>query len=98
MAADAVAVAPDIYKVVLENDRVRVLDARGQPGDKTELHSHPAMVAIAITECHLRFGFPDGQTADAELKPGEAIYLEPVEHTTEIRGTGAVQMVLVELK
>jgi quercetin dioxygenase-like cupin family protein len=98
MAGDPVAVAPHIYKVVLENDRVRVLDARGKPGDKTELHSHPAMVAIAITDCNLRFGFPDSQTADAELKPGEAIYLDPVEHTAEIMGTSDVQMLLIELK
>jgi hypothetical protein len=91
-------VAPHVYKVVLENDRVRVLEARGKPGDKTELHSHPAMVAIGITDCNLRFGFPDGQTMDAELKPSEAIFLEPVEHTTEIMGTGDAKMLLIELK
>ena len=98
MAADPVVVAPHIYKVAMENDRVRVLEARGTPGDKTEFHSHPAMVAIGVTECHLRFGFPDGQIVEADLRPGQAIYLDPVEHTTEIMGTEAVQMVLVELK
>jgi hypothetical protein len=70
MAADPVVIAPHIYKVVMEYDRVRVLDARGAPGDKTAFHPHPATVAIGVTECHLRSGFPDGQTAEAELRPG----------------------------
>ena len=98
MTRDAVTVAPHIYKVVLENDRVRVLEVRAKPGDRTELHSHPAMVAIAITDGKFRFGFPDGQSAEAELKLGEAMYLDPVEHTTEITGTGEVHALLVELK
>lgn len=62
------------------------------------MHAHPAMVAVAITDCTFRFGFPDGQTADAELKPSEAMYLDPVEHTTEIRGTGEAHLLLIELK
>ena len=42
---DAVKVAPHVYKVALENDRVRVLETRMKPGDKTSMHSHPAVVA-----------------------------------------------------
>jgi quercetin dioxygenase-like cupin family protein len=98
MAGDAVTVAPHVYKVMLENDRVRVLEARAKPGDKTEMHSHPAQVAIALTDCQLRFTSPDGQTMEAELTAGQAIYLPAVEHTTEIMGTTEAQMVLVELK
>ena len=98
MARDAVATAPHVYKVVLENDRVRVLEVRGQPGDKTELHSHPAMVVIAITDGTFRFGFPDGQTVEAELKAGQAMYQEAVEHTAEITGSSEIRALLVELK
>ena len=98
MTGDAVSVAPHVYKVVLENDRVRVLEARAKPGDKTELHSHPAQVAIAITAGQFRFTSPDGQTMEAELKAGQAMYLPPVEHTTEITGTTEANMLLVELK
>ncbi|HEX2170445.1 MAG TPA: hypothetical protein VHF65_09110, partial [Nitrososphaera sp.] len=38
---DAVKVAPDSYKVVLENDAVRVLEVRIKQGTKSEMHSHP---------------------------------------------------------
>ena len=98
MPGDAVAVAPHFYKVVLESDRVRVLEFRGTPGDKTELHSHPAMVAIALTDGKYRFTSPDGQTMDVELTAGQAMYLDAVEHATEIAGTTEAHGLLVELK
>jgi quercetin dioxygenase-like cupin family protein len=98
MPRDALTVAPHFYKVVLENDRVRVLEARGKPGDKTEMHSHPAQVVIALTDGKFRFTSPDGQTVEAELKAGQAMYLEPVEHATEIMGPTESHNVLVELK
>jgi quercetin dioxygenase-like cupin family protein len=98
MPRDAVTVAPRVYKVVLENERVRVLEARGKPGDKTELHAHPAQVVIAITDGKFRFTAPDGQAIEAELKAGQVMYLDPVEHTTEITGTTESHNLLVELK
>ena len=98
MSGDAVAVAPQMYKVVLENEQVRVLEVRGKPGDKTALHTHPALVAIAITDGKYRFGSPDGESTDAELKAGQAMFFDRVEHTTEIRGTADVHILLVELK
>ncbi len=98
MADDAVTVAPHLYHVVLENDRVRVLDVRGKPGDKTDMHAHPAQVAIAISDGNYRFTLPDGHTIDAELKAGQVMYLDPVEHMTEIRGTTEAHALLVELK
>ena len=98
MPNDAVTVAPHFYKVVLENDRVRVLEVRAHPGVKTEMHSHPACVAIALTDGQFRFTSPEGQTMEAELKAGQALYLDPVEHTTEIMGTTESHVVIVELK
>ena len=97
-AADAVTVAPHIYKVVLENDRVRVLEVRGRPGDRTEMHSHPANVAIAITGGKYRFTSPDGRAVEAELKAGQAMYFDAVEHAGEFTGDGESHAVLVELK
>ena len=98
MTADAVTVAPDVYRVVLENDRVRVLEARADPGAKTEMHTHPSQVAIAIIDGRFRFSSPDGESVEVELKAGEVMYLDPVEHTTEILGTKEAHVILVELK
>jgi quercetin dioxygenase-like cupin family protein len=98
MAADAVKAAPETYKMLLENARVRVLEVRGKPGFKTAMHSHPAHVGVAIRDGKFRFTTAGGQRVDAELKAGQALYLDPVEHTTEIMGTGEAHVIIVELK
>lgn len=98
MPGDAVTVAPHAYKAVLENDRVRVLEFRGKPGDKTAMHSHPSCVAIGITDGKYKFTLPDGQSIEAEVKAGQAMYLDAVEHTTEVMGTSEAQALIVELK
>jgi len=41
MAGDAVA--PNLYKVLFENNRVRVLVTRYGPGVTSESHSHPGL-------------------------------------------------------
>ena len=43
--ADPAKVAAGAYKVVLENDQVRLLEVRGKTGTKIPLHVHPAYVA-----------------------------------------------------
>ena len=97
MPGDAITIAPHFDKVVLENDRVRVLEFRGTPGDKTELHSHPTIVAIALTDGKYRFTSPESQTTDVELTAGQAMYLDAVEHAMEIAGTTEARGLLVEL-
>ena len=41
MQEDPVQVAPNNYKVVFENGRVRVLSFHGRPGNRWGLHAHP---------------------------------------------------------
>ena len=41
LAQDPMKVAPNNFKVLLENDQVRVLDFHSKPGDKIGMHSHP---------------------------------------------------------
>ncbi|PYJ67167.1 MAG: hypothetical protein DME76_15800, partial [Verrucomicrobia bacterium] len=43
-AQDPVKTSPQYYKVLLENDQVRVLEYRLKPGEKEPTHSHPAGV------------------------------------------------------
>lgn len=45
---DAMTAAPDHHRVLLENDRVRVLDACLAPGDTTPMHEHrwPAVLHV----------------------------------------------------
>ena len=38
---DPVKVASNVYKFIMENDRVRVLEVVFKRGDKTVIHDHP---------------------------------------------------------
>ena len=48
LAQDVMTVAggPETHKVVLDNDQVRMLDVRIQPGQKVAMHSHPPIPSI----------------------------------------------------
>jgi beta-alanine degradation protein BauB len=98
MAEDAVKVAPEIYKVVLENDQVRVLEVRMAPGAKTDVHGHPALVAIMLEAGKVRFSESGGETTELELPAGQPIYLPATEHTSENTGDSELHGYLVELK
>jgi quercetin dioxygenase-like cupin family protein len=95
---DAVKVAPDSYKVLLENDQVRVLEARIKQGAKAEMHSHPRSVAICLNDQRLKFTFPNGKSEDADLKRGQTVWLDGISHAVENIGTEDVSSVVVELK
>jgi beta-alanine degradation protein BauB len=95
---DAVKVAPDSYKVLLENDQVRVLEVRIKQGAKSEMHSHPRSVAICLNDQRLKFTFPNGKSEDADLKRGQAVWLDALSHAVENIGTEDVSSVVVELK
>lgn len=90
--------APHVYSVVEENEHVRILNTVMKPGDKTEMHGHPNLVAVCITDGKYRFTSPDGQTMEVELKAGMAMCFPAAEHETENIGTAEGQVILVELK
>jgi len=48
VSADPTETDPDKYKVVFENDRVRVLEYRDKPGDRTSPHRHPDSVMYTL--------------------------------------------------
>jgi len=45
---DPTSTDPSLYKVVLENDRVRVLEYRDRPRHRTHPHGHPDSVMVTF--------------------------------------------------
>jgi len=45
---DAMLAAPEHHEILLENDRVRVLDTRLAPGDRTPIHTHKSSAALYV--------------------------------------------------
>src|SRR5690349_18269986 len=61
LAQDAAAVAPRSFRVVLENDRVRVLEYKSRPGLGVcgeGMHSHPDHVTVSLTGAKLKVTTP----------------------------------------
>ena len=98
MSGDAVSVAPQHYTVLLENDRVRVLESHMPAGEENQMHSHPAVVAIGLEGGSVQFTIPGGQTMEATLNAGEAMYMDAAEHATKNVGSSDIRVILVELK
>ena len=98
MAQDPVPLYPYNYKVLLENDRVRVLDFQLRKGAKENFHAHPAAVTYVLSGFKIRFTFPDGTTRIREAKAGEVFYGEPLIHASENIGDTDAHGLLVEMK
>lgn len=97
-AQDMVKVAPKSCKVLLDNDRVRVLRVVTKPGEKLEMHSHPANMVYAISSGKAKFTSTDGKSEERELKAGQAIWSDAVTHSSENVGTAPTRVLVIELK
>ena len=98
MAQDAAKVAADVCKVILENDRVRVLDFWVKPGQKVAMHSHPAAITYFITGGKMKTTMTDGKTTETETKAGDVRWGDPVTHANENIGAAESHVIVVELK
>ena len=46
---------PDKYKVIFENNKMRVLDVHLKPGGKSPMHSHPNYLVYSFTNGSVKF-------------------------------------------
>ena len=95
---DPLVVNSKTIALKLENDRVRVLEATLKPGDREQVHSHPAYVIYVIEGGKVRTHGLDGTAVEAEFKTGDVIYRDPVTHWAENIGKTTIRLELVELK
>ena len=98
LAQDPVKVAPNNHKVLLENDRVRVLEFRSKPGEKIGMHSHPDCIVYVFAAAKTKFTSPDGKITERESKAGDTTWRAAETHASEYIGTGEAHALLVELK
>jgi quercetin dioxygenase-like cupin family protein len=97
-AQDAAKVDPKHYTVVSENDQVRILKVHYGPHEKSVMHSHPATVAVFVTDAKGQFTFPDGKKEAFASKAGESQYSAGTTHLPENTGDNAMDVIVVELK
>ena len=95
--SDPVATNPELYSVVFENPRVRVLRYHDQPGDRTLPHSHPDSVMVTMSSFERQLVQGD-RSVNVHLPAGEVRWLDAQEHSgVNVGGTDTVTF-FVELK
>ena len=98
MAQDLVKMMPNDVKVIVDNDRVRVLDVLHKPAVKEPMHSHPAYVSVYLSATRVKVTTPDGKTVEKDRKAGEVAWSEAVTHALENIGTADQHVIVIELK
>ena len=82
MSLDPVETNPDHYKVIFENDRVRVLEYTDNPGDHTTPHQHPDSVMYTLSAFERRLIRGD-QSRNVRMEPGRVNWIAAQEHSGE---------------
>jgi quercetin dioxygenase-like cupin family protein len=92
-------VSPEIYKVLFENDRVKVLKATFEPGKSDKMHNHFPMTAYVASGGKVEVTLPDGTVNERNIPSGATIH-NPKKDTHQVKNIGdsIVEVYLVERK
>lgn len=105
-ALDAMTEAPDHHAVLLENGKVRVLDTRVEPGQRTPVHAHewPAALYVLSWSDFVRYDvhgnvLVDSRTFPARPTVGSALWGDPIgPHHVENVGSEVLHILAIEIK
>ena len=98
-AIDAVQASPANFKVLLENEQVRVLEYTLEPGEKDQWHTHPAKVSYVVSGGKVLVHRENGETIISEEPIGTASWMNAVgKHYVENTGKTTIKVILTEVK
>jgi hypothetical protein len=98
LAQDPTKVAPEVYKVVVDNPTVRVLRVSLPAGAKAAMHQHPDHLVIPLSADKVKFTGPDGKSTDSALAAESATFIPAGSHTSTNIGSATVDAIVVEFK
>lgn len=88
----------DKYRVLLDNERVRVLRYHDEPGARTQLHHHPDFVMYVLAPFRRQLTFADGTKRVRAFSAGEVAWMPAQSHIGENIGATPTDVLLVEMK
>jgi hypothetical protein len=95
---DVVQIAPKLYVVDRENEKVRILRAK-LPGEaNVSLHDHRSGILVAVTDVHLRLRTPDKKSFDLHVPAGETRWLDGDNHTEQNLNNRPCEFLFIEMK
>jgi quercetin dioxygenase-like cupin family protein len=96
---DVLQSAARAYKLLMENEKVRVLEIRLKPGEKAPMHNHPHdHVVYVMNAARFKLTFSDGKSGSFDLKAGQTLWMDAGSHATENIGTSEGHNLVVEVK
>lgn len=97
-AQDAAKVDPEHYKVVVDNDKVRVLRINYDPGEESKMHSHPEGVVVFMSETKGKMKTENGESMDMNMNKGDIMWTEEAKHQPKNVGDNPFEVIQIELK
>jgi hypothetical protein len=96
---DVLKVIPENYKLIIDNQFVRVLEARIPAGTEEKPHRHLKGVSVALTEYTLESRtMPNGQWVRNERKVGTTYWSDASLHQVRNVGKTESHTIRIELK
>lgn len=98
MNDDAVTIAPDIHKLVYDDEQLRILDVLVKPHAKAGLHRHPRNITYILTGGTLRFTNDASETNDVTFQDGHTASMPETLHAVENIGSSDWHAIVIEFK
>lgn len=98
-AQDPMKAAKNVYKKILvENDKVRVMEVIFPPGAIAAWHSHPNHSIYAVTGGKIEITEKGKKTVAMDIKAGTAMYMPAVTHMAKNTGMSTMKLIVTEMK
>ena len=93
---DAAEASPDVYKVLFENEAVRVIEMTLKAGQTDNQHSHRDETVYFITGSKVKISLPDGNSMEADIPDGHVMWHEEWTHIVSNIGDKDLRAIVVE--
>ncbi len=94
---DPTVAASNVYIVLNENNKVRVLEVVFKPSDVAKMHYHPDHLVYALKGGKAKFTTA-GKTQKMEIKTDAVIFLDAQDHEVTSIGNTTLELIMTELK
>ena len=95
---DPCEVSADHYKVIFNNEHLRVVEMTLPAGAKDNEHSHPNETVYFITGGKVRITMENGESMEADIPDGHVMDHEPWTHQVSNIGSTDIRAILYETK
>lgn len=98
-AQDPMKASANVYKkILLENEKARVMEVEFKPGTTAAWHSHPNHTIYALTNGKIVITEKGKTAMPMEIKAGTALYMPAVTHMAKNVGTTTIKLIVTEMK